>query len=74
MLGESHLVMGLDRQVFMHHAYNALFQGQAREWPPDLRARIVAEVAQDLCSLVRTMHKDFRDEFLRDVTSQVRVS
>jgi hypothetical protein len=63
-----------DRNVFMQHAYNGVFSGEARAWPPQLKARVIAEIAQDLCMLVRSMPKEFQIDFDDDVTSQVRVS
>jgi hypothetical protein len=59
-----------DRVEFMHHAYNALFGGNVYHFPPHVQARVIAEIAQDLCALVRTMPKDFREEFVRDVVEQ----
>ena len=63
-----------DRKTFMHHAYNALFSGEVRTFPTALQTKVVAEITQDLCALVRSFPKEAQDEFLRDVMSQVRTS
>jgi hypothetical protein len=63
-----------DRTAFMHHAYNALFSEQAYAFPLELRARVVAEISQDLCRLVRTMPKAAQDEFIRDIREQIKDS
>lgn len=63
-----------DRDAFMHHAYNAVFSGQVYSFPAELRTRVIAEITTDLCRLVRSMPVEAQNEFLRDVTSQVKVN
>lgn len=65
---------GMDRSTYMFHFYNAMFSDRAQGFPVELRARIVAEVGQDLCKLVRTLPPAAQDEFLRDIRHQVKPS
>ena len=62
-----------DRSAFMLHAYNALFTGKVHSFEPELRVKIIAEITQDLCSLVRSMPKTIQKDFLEDVRQQIEV-
>lgn len=63
-----------DRKAFMHHAYNALFSEEAYAFPLELRIRVIAEISQDLCRLVRSMPKSVQDDFLHDIREQIKDS
>lgn len=62
-----------DRNEFMHHAYNALYTGTIATMPDPIVELMVKHIADDLCSVVRRLPKEMRDEFLVNVTSQVRM-
>jgi hypothetical protein len=72
MSAEPHVIA--DRNEFMHHAYNALYTGNIVTMPEPIVELMVKHIADDLCSVVRRMSQEKRDEFLANVTSQVRTN
>lgn len=54
---DGHVVM-VDRNAFMHQAYNALYGGGVHEMPPAVQLRIVEEVTRDLCGILRNVSPD----------------